>query len=59
MARKKLELVPDENKPVVPKEMEAEVVKLTKEYTNQVKSVGKKYGMILNVKISIDKSINT
>lgn len=49
-----LKVVPQEDKPAAPKELEQEVVKLTKEYTKQVKSAGEKYGMILDIKIFIE-----
>ena len=38
------------------KELGKEVTKLTKEYTKQVKSIGAKYGIILDVKVLIESS---
>lgn len=55
----KLKVVPKEDKPSVSKDMEKEVAKLTKDYTKQVKSIGEKYGMILDVKVLIEHTANT
>lgn len=42
------------------KELEKEITKSTKEFTKEVKSIGKKYDMILDVKVLINyKSENT
>lgn len=56
---RQLKVVPKEDKPVVQKDLEKEITKLTKAYTKQVKSLGEKYGMILDVKILIEHSTNT
>lgn len=56
---RQLKVVPKEDKPSVPKDLEKEITKLTKAYTKQVKSLGEKYGMILDVKILVEHSTNT
>ena len=51
--RARLKVVPaDDNKGKL-KAMGQEISKLTKEYTKQVKSIGKNYGMILDVKVIV------
>ncbi len=54
-----LKIVDGDDKASKVKEMEQEVTKITKDYTKQVKSLGKKYGMILDVKVLIEHTTNT
>jgi hypothetical protein len=58
MAKAKKVQIPDKDSKL--KEMEKEVTKSTKDFTKEVKSIGKKYDMILDVKVLINyKSENT
>jgi hypothetical protein len=59
VGEKELREEPKRANPVVPKKLDTEIVKLTKEYTKQVKSAGEKYGMILDVKVFIEHITST
>jgi hypothetical protein len=55
MAKAKKVQIPDKDSKL--KEMEKEVTKSTKDFTKEVKSIGEKYGMILDVKVLINYTL--